>query len=88
MMTTAIPDKSVGFKGNEKLLWGIVLGVVTFWLFAGTVGTIAPNVMNAINGADGNFVDAASMNFAVSITALFSGLFIVFMVVSPTTSAV
>lgn len=78
-MTTAIPDKSVGFKGNEKLLWGIVLGVVTFWLFAGTVGTIAPNVMNDINGADGNFVDAASMNFAVSITALFSGLFIVFM---------
>jgi hypothetical protein len=35
----AVPTQ--GFKGNDRALLGIVLGVVTFWLFAGTIGTIA-----------------------------------------------
>ena len=68
------------YQGTERLLWGIVLAVITFWLFAGTVGTVAPSVMKDINGATpGRYINEQSMNFAVSITALFSGMFIVLM---------
>lgn len=67
------PEK---YQGTEKLLWGIVLAVVTFWLFAGTAGTVAPEIMNDIN-ANHKYLDASSMNLAVSITGLFSGLFMV-----------
>lgn len=75
--TAAAPAKA--YQGTEKLLWGIVLAVITFWLFAGTAGTVAPEIMAQVNSGGMNYVDAASMNLAVSITGLFSGLFIVFM---------
>lgn len=79
-MTAAaeVAGERTTYQGTEKLLWGIVLAVLTFWLFAGTAGTIAPAMMEDINaGRTTPVVDAASMNLAVSITALFSGLFIV-----------
>ena len=72
--TGAQAPADAGYRGTEKLLWGIVLAVVTFWLFAGTAATVAPNIMEDL----GN-VDAAGMNLAVSITGLFSGLFMVLM---------
>ena len=81
MSTTAAtePDTTdAGFRGNDKLLLGIVLAVVTFWLFAGSAGTVAPSIMEDINTTE-EYIDASSMNLAVSITALFSGLFIVLM---------
>jgi DHA2 family multidrug resistance protein-like MFS transporter len=85
-MTTTRPVTTTGqgFKGNDKLLLGIVLGVLTFWMFAGTVGTVARSILTDINGAPiddvaNPFVTLDQMNLAVSITALFSGLFIVFM---------
>ncbi|GAA4287222.1 MFS transporter [Georgenia daeguensis] len=80
----AAPRTAQNYRGNDKLLTGIVLGVLTFWMFAGTVGTIARTVLTDINGgpieeiANPN-VSLDQMNLAVSITALFSGLFIVFM---------
>ncbi|WP_432560596.1 MFS transporter [Granulicoccus sp. GXG6511] len=77
MSAVTAPEPTKAYQGTEKLLWGIVLAVVTFWLFAGTVGTVAPEIMKDINGAGGN-LDAASLNLAVSITGLFSGLFMVF----------
>jgi DHA2 family multidrug resistance protein-like MFS transporter len=72
------------FHGNDKLLIGIVLGVLTFWMFAGTVGTVARTILSDINGGPIDTiahpaVSLNQMNLAVSITALFSGLFIVFM---------
>lgn len=73
------PAPQAGYKGTEKLLWGIVLAVVTFWLFAMTAGTVAPAMMEDINVGGNQYVDAASMNLAISVTALFSGLFIVLM---------
>ena len=77
--TATEPDTTdAGFRGNDKLLLGIVLAVVTFWLFAGSAGTVAPSIMEDINTTE-EYVDASSMNLAVSITALFSGLFIVLM---------
>ncbi|MGN2367553.1 MFS transporter [Actinotignum sp. UMB0459] len=72
--TGAQAPADAGYRGTEKLLYGIVLAVVTFWLFAGTAATVAPNIMEDL----GN-VDAAGMNLAVSITGLFSGLFMVLM---------
>lgn len=73
---TAISESaqaSGAYKGNDKLLLGIVLAVVTFWLFAQTTLNIAPE-MRADLGIDENW-----SNIAVSITALFSGIFIVVM---------
>lgn len=59
------------FKGNDRILFGIIFGVLAFWLFAQTTLNIAP-VM-----ADDLGVETNIMNIAVSITALFSGIFIV-----------
>ena len=63
----------VPYQGNDRLLLGIVLGVITFWLFAQTTLNIAPT-MQAELGITENW-----SNIAVSITALFSGIFIVVM---------
>src|ERR1051326_3865952 len=57
--------------GNDRLLFGMILGVLAFWLFAQTTLNIAPT-MAADLGLAMNV-----MNIAVSITALFSGIFIV-----------
>lgn len=85
-MTTHAPAPPVAartYHGNDRALLGIVLGVLTFWMFAGTVGTIARNVLTDINGGSIDTVanpriNLDQMNLAVSVTALFSGLFIVF----------
>ena len=47
------------YKGTNKLLLGIVLGVLTFWLFAQTTLNIN-SVMSAELG-----IDASTMNIAV-----------------------
>lgn len=59
------------YQGNDRLLLGMVMGVITFWLFAQTTLNIAPTMRTDL-GIDGN-----TINIAVSITALFSGIFIV-----------
>ena len=69
-MTPAAQSRG-GFKGSDRLLFGMILGVLAFWLFAQTTLNIAPIM------AAGLGVDMSLMNIAVSITALFSGIFIV-----------
>ncbi len=64
-------DSKQNFQGNDRLLFGMIFGVLAFWLFAQTTLNIAP-VMAADLGVENNV-----MNIAVSITALFSGIFIV-----------
>src|SRR6185436_20916444 len=59
------------YRGDDKLLLGIILGVLAFWLFAQTPLNIAPTMAADLN------VATSVMNIAVSITALFSGIFIV-----------
>ena len=59
------------YQGNDRLLLGIVLGVITFWLFAQTTLNIAPIMQTDLG------IDVNTTNIAVSITALFSGIFIV-----------
>ena len=63
----------VPYKGNDRLLFGIILGVVAFWLFAQTTLNIAPDMSRDLG------MDASMMNVAVAITSLFSGIFIVVM---------
>jgi DHA2 family multidrug resistance protein-like MFS transporter len=61
----------VTWRADDRWLLGVILGVVTFWLFAQTL----LNVIPAIQGSLG--LSATVANFAVSVTALMSGLFIV-----------
>jgi len=48
------------------------MGVLAFWLFAQTTLNVAPDMQKDLG------LDTSSMNIAVAITALFSGIFIVF----------
>jgi DHA2 family multidrug resistance protein-like MFS transporter len=61
-----------GFRGNDRLLLGIIMGVLTFWLFAQTTLNIAPDMQKDLG------LGTSLMNIAVAVTALFSGIFIVF----------
>lgn len=61
------------FVGNDKVLFGIIFGVLAFWLFAQTTLNIAPVMAEDLG------IETSVMNIAVSITALFSGIFIVVM---------
>src|SRR5690606_23233247 len=61
------------YQGNDRLLFGIIMGVIAFWLFAQTTLNIAPDMSRDLG------IAADTMNIAVAITALFSGIFIVVM---------
>jgi len=66
-VTVAAPSRGA----NNRLIAGIVLAVVTFWLFAQTMLNVAPTIRADLQISEG------LSNIAVSITALFSGIFIV-----------
>ena len=70
-MTAATAGADTGYVGSDRLLYGIILGVLAFWLFAQTTLNIAPTMARDLG------IDTSLMNIAVSITALFSGIFIV-----------
>jgi MFS transporter, DHA2 family, multidrug resistance protein len=59
------------YKGTNKLIIGIVFGVITFWLFAQAMVNIVPAVQSDLG------VDLGVLNIAISLTSLFSGMFIV-----------
>ena len=56
---------------NNKLLLGIVLGVITFWLFAQSLLNLVPTIQHSFSSSIG------TTSIAISITALFSGMFVV-----------
>lgn len=70
-MTTVTPTRNTDFKGNDVALLGIVLAVVTFWLFAQTTMNIGPLMAEDVG------MPMSVMNIAISLSALFSGMFIV-----------
>ena len=53
------------FVGNDRLLFGIIFGVLAFWLFAQTTLNISPVMASDLG------IGTSLMNIAVSITALF-----------------
>jgi MFS transporter, DHA2 family, multidrug resistance protein len=66
--TAAVP---YAYRGTDKLIFGIVLAVTTFGLFAQTTLNVAPTMREELR------ISESLINIAVSITALFSGIFIV-----------
>ncbi|WP_228438221.1 hypothetical protein [Chryseobacterium sp. 6424] len=53
------------FRGNDRLLYGIILGVLAFWLFAQTTLNINVGMAQDLS------MEMDMMNIAVSITSLF-----------------
>lgn len=65
------PAQDVSYQGNDRLIFAIVLGVITFWLFAQSLLNTVPAVEQSVG------IPLPSLNLAVSLTALFSGCFVV-----------
>ncbi|SDN59091.1 MFS transporter, DHA2 family, multidrug resistance protein [Psychrobacillus sp. OK028] len=59
------------YKGTNKMILGIVFGVLTFWLFAQAMVNVVPAVQGDLG------VSSGILNIAISLSALFSGIFIV-----------
>ena len=59
------------YKGNNRLILGIVSGVVTFWLFAQTMVNIVPAIQADLG------ISSGILGIAISLTSLFSGMFMV-----------
>src|ERR1044071_4896821 len=68
--TTAVATADT-HRGANRLILGIVLAVITFSLFAQTTLNVAPAMREELR------ISESLNNIAVSITALFSGIFIV-----------
>ncbi|MCQ6281485.1 MFS transporter [Bacillus sp. EB600] len=60
-----------GYKGTNKMITGIVFGVITFWLFAQAMVNVVPAVQSDLG------ISLGTLNIAISLTSLFSGMFIV-----------
>ena len=61
----------LAYKGTNKMIIGIVFGVITFWLFAQAMVNVVPAVQEDLG------ISLGTLNIAISLTALFSGLLIV-----------
>jgi MFS transporter, DHA2 family, multidrug resistance protein len=59
------------WKPNDLWLLGVVLAVINFWLFAQTLLNVIPGIQEGLG------ISRTLGNLAVSITSLFSGIFIV-----------
>jgi DHA2 family multidrug resistance protein-like MFS transporter len=59
------------YKGTNKMITGIVFGVITFWLFAQALVNVVPAVQSDLG------ISLGILNVAISLTALFSGIFVV-----------
>jgi MFS transporter, DHA2 family, multidrug resistance protein len=64
------PTHTISYTGDDRELFGIVLAVLTFWLFAQTTLNVIPDMQRSLA------INAAVLNLAVSVTALVTGIFI------------
>lgn len=62
---------ATNYQGTNKMITGIVFGVITFWLFAQSMVNVIPAVQNDLG------ISLGVINVAISLTALFSGIFVV-----------
>lgn len=85
-MSSLTAPSPVTSRGTDRLLAGLVLSIVSYWLFAVSLGTVAPAALLELNGPYTDpatktwaqpVVSATSMNLAVALASLVSGLFIV-----------
>ena len=59
------------YKGNNRMITGIVFGVLTYWLFAQSLINVIPEVQSDMG------ISLGLLNTAISLTGLFSGMFVV-----------
>lgn len=59
------------YQGNNKMLTGIVFGVLTYWLFSQSLINVVPEVQTDMG------ISLGVLNTAISLTGLFSGMFVV-----------
>lgn len=71
MKATTHAAEAAAYKGTNKLLVGIVFSVLTYWLFAQSLLNMAPAVQSDLG------VSSGVLNIGISMTGLFSGIFIV-----------
>ena len=62
---------ATSYQGTNKMITGIVFGVITFWLFAQSMVNIVPAIQTDLG------ITMGVLNVAISLTALFSGIFVV-----------
>lgn len=70
-MSTVSQAEPRALVGNDRLLAGIVLSVLTFWLFAQSVINVVPAMKSSLD------ISLETLTLAVSLSALFSGCFVV-----------
>ncbi|MGX2958468.1 MFS transporter [Peribacillus sp. JNUCC 23] len=59
------------YKGNNRMMTGIVFGVLTYWLFSQSLINVMPEVQLDMG------ISLGLLNTAISLSGLFSGMFIV-----------
>lgn len=59
---------AVRWRANDRWLAGVILAVITFWLFAQILLNVIPTIQSSLG------LNATVANFAVPVTALMSGL--------------
>lgn len=59
------------YQGNDRVLFGFIFGLLSFWLFAMTLLNIHVDMNKELG------LSISTLSFAVSVTSLVSGLFIV-----------
>ncbi|MBA9026349.1 MULTISPECIES: MFS transporter [Bacillaceae] len=59
------------YKGNNRMMTGIVFGVLTYWLFSQSLINVMPEVQLDMG------ISMGLLNTAISLSGLFSGMFIV-----------
>lgn len=62
---------ATNYQGTNKMITGIVFGVITFWLFAQSMVNVVPAIQDDLG------ISLGILNVAISLTALFSGIFVV-----------
>lgn len=68
---SSVSINAAPYVGTDRLLAGIVLSVLTFWLFAQSVINVVPVVKSSLD------ISLETLTLAVSLSALFSGCFVV-----------
>lgn len=73
LATTQVPAEAGAseYRGTNRLLLGMCLGVSTYWLFALAITALVPTITTAFG------ISADELGLPISITALMSGVFIV-----------
>src|SRR5690625_5437265 len=71
MSATSSAPAETEWRADDKWLAGVVIAVITFWLFAQTLLNVIPGLRSELG------IELTTANLAVSITSLFSALAIV-----------